>query len=158
MLAILAGIVSTALMTLTSEILALLLRKPYYVVRTLASMLDLKSPRKDPPPRKQYGWAIVIHYGIGVVFAYIYQWAIHSNKIDLDPVHSLLFGAGLGIVAIIGWRIFFAIHPDPPPYSFPLYLMIIWTGHVVLGIALFYLYRGTIPVQLADTIPLCLVQ
>lgn len=129
---ILAGLAGTLAMTSFAEIMAHLLKKPYFVVIILATMLPF---RRDlsPPKATTYIGATILHYAIGVGFAYAYLWLMQEGVITNDTPTALLYGVAIGIIAIIGWRLFFAIHPNPPLVK-PIYFAMIWLGHIVLSI------------------------
>ena len=129
---ILAGLAGTLAMTSFAEITANLLKKPYFVVIILATMLPF---RKDlsPPKASTYIVATILHYAIGVGFAYLYLWFMLEGLIINNAITAFLYGAAIGIIAIIGWRLFFTIHPNPPRIK-RTYFAMIWLGHVVLSI------------------------
>ncbi|HZB12974.1 MAG TPA: hypothetical protein VE467_08105 [Chryseolinea sp.] len=131
-IAILAGLVGTLVMTCFSQITAYFLKKPFYVVTILAMMLPFKK-NVSAPNVYVYTAATVLHYFIGFVFAYIYFWQLEW-LISNDIVSALLYGAIIGSIAIIGWKVFFSIHPNPPPIELTLYLIMIWFGHIALSV------------------------
>jgi hypothetical protein len=129
---ILAGIAGTLAMTSFAEILAHLLKRPYFVVIILATMLPFNRDL-TPPKASIYIAATILHYAIGVGFAYAYLRLMQEGVITNDTLTALLYGAAIGIIAIIGWRLFFTIHPNPPRIK-PTYFAMIWLGHVVLSV------------------------
>ena len=129
---ILAGLAGTLAMTSFAEITAHLLKKPYFVVIILATMLPFKKDL-SPPKASTYILATILHYAIGVGFAYAYLWLMLKGIITNNTLTALLYGIAIGIIAIIGWRVFFAIHPNPPRIK-PIYFAMIWMGHIVLSI------------------------
>ena len=136
---ILAGIAGTLAMTCFTQITAQLLKKPFYVVIILATMLPFKGELKFPAA-STYIVATILHYLIGVVFSYIYLWLMLEGLITNNTLTALLFGAAIGTVAIIGWRLFFMIHPSPPPIE-PTYFVMIWVGHIWLSIIAAAIFR-----------------
>ena len=52
--------------------------------------------------------------------------------------NALLFGGMAGLLGIIGWRVVFAIHPQPPKINLYEYLTVIWMGHIVFSTTQFY--------------------
>jgi len=81
-----------------------------------------------------YTTATLIHYSIGVIFSYLYLWQLVERLIINDVLSALLYGAIIGSIAVIGWRLFFFIHPNPPPIELIPYLVTIWFGHITLSI------------------------
>ena len=135
-LIIIAGLAGTFAMTACAELVFIIIKRPYHIVSTLARMIQFRKPTREKPRLGYYLVAMVLHYIIGVGFCYGYYCALSTGLLNLSVIHSVVYGVIIGIVAIIGWRIFFAIHPDPPQYSLPIYLLVIWIGHIVLAVTL----------------------
>lgn len=129
---IIAGIAGTLVMTCFTQITAYLSKKPFYVVMILATMLPFKR-MAAPPKLSTYAAATVLHYSIGVAFAYVHLWVILQGIITSNTLFALLYGVVIGTIAIIGWRLFFMIHPNPPRVS-TTYFVMIWLGHIWLSI------------------------
>ena len=87
----------------------------------------------SPPKASTYIAATVLHYAIGVGFAYGYFWLLLEGLISNNTLTALLYGVCIGVIAITGWRLFFTIHPNPPRIK-PTYFAVIWLGHIVLSI------------------------
>lgn len=134
---IMAGIIATLSMTLFVELTALVSRKPFHVIRILANMLRFDKDFNRKQKRMIFIVATILHYGIGVGFAYCYDLSLESDLLTASWKDALLFGAGAGTVGIIVWRIFFAIHPNPPKINLVQYLAVIWLGHLVFACGLF---------------------
>ena len=134
-IAILAGLSGTLIMTCFTLIMSHILKKPFYVVMILATMLPLKKDVSTPNVFI-YIVATFIHYFIGVIFSYLYLWQLDERLIINDLLSALLYGAIIGSIAVIGWRAFFFLHPNPPPIELVPYLMTIWSGHITLSITL----------------------
>jgi len=130
---ILAGLGGTLVMTAFTRIASHILKKPFYVIMILATMLPFKKNVKTPNVFV-YTTATLIHYFIGVIFSYLYSWQLVERLIINDVLSALLYGAIIGSLAVIGWRLFFFIHPNPPPIELIPYLVTIWFGHITLSI------------------------
>jgi len=157
-LPLLAGILGTAAMTIFTAVSFRLLKKPFHVVRILANMMRFEPTTvTDKPPLVTYAMANLLHYGIGVGFAFGYHRLVAEGILGPNILYALLFGAFVGALGIIGWRIFFAVHPSPPAVSFKHYLPVIWLGHLLLAVVMFYMYRSfeEKPPAVSGTIPLC---
>jgi hypothetical protein len=139
-----AGIAGTLAMTVFTELIAYGAKKPFHVVSILARMLRF---RKDlrPISGTRYVVALIIHYSIGVLFSYGFEWFITNNRADMNLSNAIIFGGVVGLIGIIGWRIFFAIHPNPPEIILPPYLTTIWVGHIIFSVVLFYSYLKLLP-------------
>ena len=144
---ILAGLGGTLVMTCFTLIMSHILKKPFYVVVILATMLPFRK-NVSAPNVFIYITATFLHYFIGVIFSYLYLWQLVERLIINDVLSALLYGAILGSTAVIGWRFFFFIHPNPPPIELIPYLVTIWFGHIMLSITL----AATFSILLPSTI------
>ena len=132
---ILAGLGATLVMTCFTLIMSHILKKPFYVVMILAMMLPFKKDVSTPTVFV-YITATFLHYFIGVIFSWLYLWQLVDRLIINDLLSALLYGAIIGSIAVIGWRPFFLIHPNPPPIELIPYLVTIWFSHIILSITL----------------------
>jgi hypothetical protein len=134
-----AGILGTLAMTLYTLIAFHLTKSRYYPVRILAQMLRLKSVNTQTTvPMHIYILANMVHYAIGVLFGYSYHWLISKKILVFDLHDTFIFGILIAFIAIIGWQLFFFFHPTPPPVRLKQYLPVIWSGHIILAIVMFY--------------------
>ena len=135
-----AGVGSTLVMTAFSEAIALVFRKPFHVVTILAIMLPFKK-NSESPGTLMYSIATVVHYFIGVIFAFAYSLQLSERLIINDWLSAFLYGGIIASVAVISWRIFFWIHPNPPPIELKNYLLTIWGGHIILSLTMAGIFR-----------------
>lgn len=145
-IAILAGLGGTLVMTSFTLVMSHILKKPFYVVMILATMLPFKK-NVTTPNFFIYASATLIHYSIGVIFSYFYLWQLVERLIINDALSALLYGAIIGSIAVIGWRLFFFIHPNPPPIELIPYLVTIWFGHITLSIT----FAAIISISMSST-------
>jgi hypothetical protein len=139
---ILAGILATLTMTAFVEIVAFVTRKPFHVITILSEMLAFGHWFRPSQQKIIYAGALILHYAIGVGFSYGYLLVLQLHWIRQVLSHALLFGAVAGLIGITGWKIFFAIHPDPPAIERSKYLAVIWSGHIAYAIGLFYSFMA----------------
>jgi hypothetical protein len=135
LIAILGGLASTLVMTCFTQIMSHILKKPFHVVIILAAMLPFKR-NVSTPNVFLYMFASLLHYCIGIGFSYLYLWQLVASLLINDVISGLLYGAILGSIAVVVWRFFFLIHPNPPPIELIPYLITIWFGHITLSITL----------------------
>lgn len=157
-LPLLAGVFGTACMTIFTAVAFRVLKKNFNVVVILGNMLVWQKYTVLEPTRPfwRYLLAFLVHYGIGIFFAYLYAWILIEGIINLSLTSSILFGLAIGFIAIIGWRTFFALHPGPPMVILKYYLLVIGIGHIVLAITTALTYQFFAP-SIAENIPLCQV-
>lgn len=132
------GVLSTLAMTGWTELLAGSLGRPYHVIGTLGHVLQMR--KVDLLRANHRRVAVATHFFIGGLFGILYYLLISTGVIRPDVVDGMLFGVMLGIIAIVVWYISFKVHPSPPPVSLPLYLLMIFTGHIALALSLVVLY------------------
>ena len=139
---VMAGVVSTAAMTLFTEIVFSLLKRNYHVIRVLANMIRFdKVTPTHATPQPQMIIAGVVHYFIGIIFAFLYSSFIVWVPDWSPSIKALAFGVLIGLIAVGGWRLFFDLHPGPPAVSLPDYLSVIALGHFVLSFVLAGMYQ-----------------
>jgi hypothetical protein len=137
----LAGILGTLAMTIFVELVCYLFKKPYHVVRVLSRMLHFSSHVESKPKWVLlYCTALVLHYGIGILFSYAFYLLIKYGFMEPDLLHTIIFGSLAGLIGISGWRLFFAIHPNPLRLNLTQYLFVIWLGHLIFAIGTFMSY------------------
>jgi len=132
------GILSTLAMTLFTESVFAIIKRPYHVVRILGNMLlfNRATNLRSVPPRSMVLIANFIHYAIGIIFTFGFHGLV-TGKAESLLIGSLFYGVLIGVVAVIGWRLFFHIHPGPPPVELHVYLLVIALGHVVLSLTIY---------------------
>lgn len=133
--AIAAGIGGTAVMTAFIYLLSYITQKRLKVVKILGTMLTFQTtPDKET---SEHSSAIVVgiigHYTVGIIFSVIYYllWTHGIGKPDF--ITCAIYGFISGIIGIIVWRIFFAIHPNPPAVPLKDYIPAILIGHIFFG-------------------------
>lgn len=133
---IIAGIVGTAVMTLFMYVLAFVTKDRFKVVKILGTMLTFQTtPNKglsDQPSAIIIG--TVAHYFVGIVFSIVYAWLWSKEIVDENFFQVAILGFVTGIFAAVVWRIFIAIHPDPPDLPLQSYLSAILSGHIFFSV------------------------
>jgi hypothetical protein len=141
---VIAGLVGTAAMTLFMYGMTFLTDRVMKVVKILGTMLTFQtSPEgrlSDSP--LAIGVGIIAHFAIGVIFALIYYELWRAGIGSPTVWIGALFGFISGLVAMLVWRLFFALHPKPPT-TVPLknYLITLLVAHVVFGVVVVATYQ-----------------
>ncbi|WP_336518510.1 hypothetical protein [Pollutibacter soli] len=140
---ILSTLAATAVMTLFTNMAAMLLKKNLFVIRILTRLLERKSERVNQKNFFPY-WALatIIHYLIGIFFAFVcLYWA--PKLLQTTPVFGdwLTCGLILGVVAVVSWITLKKIRDgsrlDAP---WKLFYVVIFLGHIVFSFTLYYAY------------------
>jgi hypothetical protein len=151
-----AGLFGTYVMSLFTEFAFNIVNRDYHVVKILGNMLMVRKNEISivHPPAEIYTMAVFLHYTIGGLFAYVYYWT-KTHAILIDTVDDVFFATAIATLAISGWRVFFAFHPNPPPVQLKYFLPIIWIGHIILSMIFIGTYAITSPEVIAEAIPVC---
>jgi hypothetical protein len=152
---ILSGLAGTLAMTLFVELVSAILKKPFHVVGILTRMLKRNDNESIAKKNITYCMAVVIHYSIGVLFAFAFHLLVKQKFIDPTLWHALLFGSLAGLTAIVGWQLAFALHPNLPLINRSQYLLVIWIGHLNFAIVTCIEYSRLSPSPIEAAIPIC---
>ncbi|WP_276373647.1 hypothetical protein [Chryseolinea sp. H1M3-3] len=139
-----AGVIGTAVMTAVMYSIAYLANDRFKVVKILGTMLTFQTTTEkglsDQPSAIVVG--IIAHYLVGIGFTFVYFWLWTNNYVGEDFFTASWLGLINGIVGAIGWRIFIAIHPNPPRLSLAQYLVAIVFGHVFFACGILATYKA----------------
>jgi hypothetical protein len=154
---VLSGVAGTLAMTLFTELVSAIFKKPFHVVQILSRMLR----RRDNPELLagkyvSYSIAMIVHYTIGILFSYAFNFFLKQGLLQLTLWNALLFGILAGLIGVLGWRIVLAIHPNPPKIIPSQYLLVIWVGHLIFAIGTFLGYIELLPPPVEADISRCL--
>lgn len=139
---VLEGIVATLLMTAFDYAVALFMRKRIKVVKILGTMLTGQTTpdRNLSESRAAIFTGVVAHYSVGVLFSITYH-LLWGKGIGSPTIFSAgWFGLISGVIAVVVWRTFIAIHPKPPAIPLMDFLIVIFLAHFVFAGALFLMH------------------
>ena len=144
---IIAGLVGTAVMTLFMYGMTFLTDRVMKVIKILGTMLTFQTTAKGD--LSDSSWSIMVgtiaHYTIGLSFTLVYCeiWQVGLGEPNLR--FGLIAGFISGLIGILGWRVYFALHPRPPQIV-PLksYLLTLLAAHVIFGVAVTLTYQSLI--------------
>jgi hypothetical protein len=132
-LIVVSGLVGTALMTFYMYLMTFLTQRVLKVTKILGTMITFSTYDQGELSDKQFSIVsgILMHYLIGILFmvGYFFLWKSGFGRPDF--LTGLLFGFLSGILAIICWYSFFALHPNPPDVPLRSYLFTIFLAHFV---------------------------
>lgn len=80
--------------------------------------------------------AVILHYFVGVLFAFGFILAQHYDLADVSIKSGALYGLSTGILAVIVWRFAFLALPRPPVVPLRLFIPVVGIAHVPFGIIL----------------------
>jgi hypothetical protein len=131
-----SGVIGTATMTLFMYGMTFLTDRVMKVTKILGTMITCQT--QDDGGLSERKTAIIagtiLHYlvGIGFVFAYHILWFLGVGQPDF--VNGLILGMASGMLAVIFWSTFFAVHPFPPEVQLKLYLPTLFLAHFVFAL------------------------
>ena len=135
---LICGIIGTAIMTSFLNVLFYFRDPKLRIVGILGSMLT-PAAKKISIDYRTVG--IVAHYTIGILLCIPYVW-LWTKQISLPTVFiAALYGAINGVVAIIVWRIFIAVHPSPPHLPLIFFLTAVGVSHIFFGLGILAAYQ-----------------
>ncbi|WP_217602159.1 hypothetical protein [Chitinophaga sp. GbtcB8] len=140
---ILAGIAGTAVMTGFSYLLSLLAHKNWRVIHVLAAVLSGPRLQVQPVPytRGRLITAGIVHYAIGILFAIAYRKLADAGVTSYSFASAALYGVAIGILAMVVWRITFALRYKPPGVQLSSYLPVIGNGHILFSLTMVVVLR-----------------
>lgn len=141
--AIAAGISGTLLMTGALYLLTAVTRQNYKVVGVLATMVTNHTRSGGGLTHKPADLAIgiLLHYLIGVFFAFIYFYLWDAGVGDLTIRYTIVLGALNGIFAMGFWLAFIRLHPGPPAVPVVSYVTAVGLSHVLFSLGVLLIYR-----------------
>ena len=140
---VICAIAGTLLMTAFVYTIASVINKKWKVIKVLGTMLCNETTPGGglSNSRKSITTGTVLHYGIGIVFAFFYHW-LWTNHIGSPTMESaFVFGIINGIVGAFGWAVYFKFHKHPPMIQLKEYLLIIAVSHVLFATGFVQSYR-----------------
>jgi hypothetical protein len=141
---IMAGLVGTAVMTFFMYGMSFLTDRVMKVIRILGTMLTFQTTPKGE--LSDSSWSILVgtiaHYVVGLSFTLVYAEIWRTGLGAPTLRFGVIAGFVSGLVGMLGWRVYFALHPSPPK-NVPLksYLLTLLAAHVVFGVTVALTYQ-----------------
>lgn len=135
---ILAGFIGTFAMTVFIRVMGMLTGNPFSVPRILGSLLTANTGPSGKVAQRLSVFLLgtVVHYIIGILFAVLYAWLVGIEMFPQGYINGLLYGISVGIIAVVAWSIALRLHPLPPAIPVGLFLVAIFTGHLVFALGI----------------------
>ncbi|MAN58227.1 MAG: hypothetical protein CMC08_00140 [Flavobacteriaceae bacterium] len=77
------------------------------------------------------GW--ILHLVIGYLFLALYNGFFFLNEIEPTPGFTLMVGFALGVLGILGWKVIFTLHPNPPDIKFTEFYIQLLMAHIIFA-------------------------
>ncbi|MCF0040178.1 hypothetical protein [Dyadobacter fanqingshengii] len=137
-----SGIVGTAAMTLFMYGMTFITDKVMKVTKILGTMITCQTTddRGLSESKTAIFTGIVAHYIIGIAFVFCYHilWFLGVGQPDF--LNGLILGLASGMIAVMFWFTFFAVHPFPPDVDLKSYLLTLFLAHFVFALTAVWAY------------------
>ena len=137
-----SGIVGTAVMTLFMYLMTFITDKVMKVTKILGTLITCQTTddRGLSESKTAITTGIIAHYIIGIAFVFCYHilWSLGVGQPDF--LNGLILGFASGILAVIFWFTFFAVHPFPPDVDLKSYLVTLFLAHFVFALSAVWAY------------------
>jgi len=134
---IISGLIGTGVMTGVMYLFSFISERTMKVPKILGTMLTFSTTADGKLCKKPLciSVGLVSHYAMGIFFMFSYYVLWHLNIGRPDVFYALIFGFVHGVIAILIWRIFFYIHPNPPTIPLTSYSLGLLIGHVFFALS-----------------------
>ena len=136
------GLFATTTMTLFVLLVNKVTGKRLNVIRILGTMLtsQTQADGSTSPRTNSIAAGVTAHYAVGFFFTTVYVIAWQHNWLGYALTDCAVIGLVTGMVGIIVWRIYFAIHRFAPAVQLNIYLTTILIAHIVFGLSAGWIY------------------
>ncbi len=134
-----ASLAGTTLMTAFSELMSKAKGSNYNEAEILSELLNRITPLSKPQARLA-GW--IAHYGIGVVFAALYDLYLKQTQAKANAASGTVYGFLSGLAGVVVWKSTFKMHPNPPGVDLKTYYPQLVLAHIVFGFVTAVLYQS----------------
>jgi len=136
---IVASLAGTTVMTAFSELMSKAKNSNYNEAEILGELLNSITPLSKTQARLA-GW--ITHYGIGVVFAALYDLYLKQTQAEANTGSGTVYGFLSGLAGVGVWKSTFKMHPNPPGVDLKTYYPQLVLAHIVFGLVTALTYRA----------------
>ncbi len=126
-----ASLAGTTLMTAFSELMSKAKGCNYNEAEILGELLNRITPLSKTQARLA-GW--IAHYGIGVVFAALYDLYLKQTQAKANAASGTMYGFLSGLAGVRVWKSTFKMHSNPPGVDLKTYYPQLVMAHVIFGL------------------------
>lgn len=139
---IIAGIAGTAVMSFFTYLFGVYNRNEMKMIGILGTLITFQTTKKGKLSHTTSARisGTLINYLLGVTIAVVYLFLWTNNIGRPDYISAVIFGCVLGILAILGLKIIFAIHPNPPALSVNSYISALLLGNIIYSLTVVFVY------------------
>lgn len=133
-----AAFIATSLMTLFSYSVALLSGQPFREPFLLAVLMD-RFKASDATANRVLGW--VLHYVLGLFFVLCFEMLLHMRWLFINWNSALIYGALIGVLGILGWKMLFRFTDKKPAMNYTGYYTQLFIAHVIFSLSMVGTYK-----------------
>lgn len=141
LLTIVSGTIGTIFMTAVMYLYANLVGTDTKVVHILGSMVTGTTNKSEEGKGKKLTAGALGHLSVGLLFTLMYFLLWNWGVFEISWIDSFWVGAISGMIAIIVWRLYFALHLHPPKISLFHYFVALFVSHIVFGVVTVNIFR-----------------
>lgn len=78
------------------------------------------------------GW--FLHFLIGFIFTAIFFLIWKFTNLSISWLSGIILGFFAGLLGVLGWRIAFSVHPNPPEIQFSKFYIQLIVAHILFGL------------------------
>ncbi len=136
---LIGALAGTSFMTAFSYLMSASFRKLFKEPVLLQYVMRLLHLNIGAYARWFLGW--LIHYSIGVAFVFAYDFLRDEGIVELNVWSSLVFGAAIGIIGILGWMVIFRLPSDEPRVDYKNYYLQLFVAHLIFALSVWAVYE-----------------
>lgn len=141
LLTIVSGFIGTIGMTIVMYLHAKATNHNTKVVHVLGTMVTGNKEFDQNNNIKILATGSLAHVFVGVLFSFGYFLLWNWGVFDITWIDSIIVGALSGLLAIIGWKSYFAVYNRPPKLSLTHYFIALFISHIVFGLVTVNVFR-----------------
>ena len=138
---LISAIVGTSAMTLFSYLISNKKNKNFREPQVLGQLIKRLPVGVSKEPSQMAGWGI--HYAIGTLFVICYSELWEQTKVKPSVTSGTLLGAGSGLIGVMGWKLMFEGHPNPPAKNLKPFFGHLLLAHIVFAVFSAITYKLT---------------
>ena len=132
---LISAILGTSAMTLFSYLISNRKNKNFREPQVLGQLIHRLPVSASKESSQMTGWGM--HYAIGTLFVICYSELWEQTKVEPTLTSGMLLGAGSGLIGVMGWKLMFEGHPNPPAKNLKPFF-----GHLILAHVVFAVFSA----------------
>lgn len=138
---IISGLVGISAMTLFSYLISEKKNKNFREPELLGQLIHRLPTSASKKSTQMAGWGL--HYAIGIFFVACYSELWERTNLKPSLASGMMLGTANGLVGVVGWKLMFAKHPNPPAKNLKPFFGHLILAHVVFAVFGAITYRLT---------------